>query len=111
MYSLHPGKNNPWFINKVKGAPISSENTLTDCSVIVSKDLNYHEHINKIVAICHQRLFITKKKCFKYNNAEIIKQVYTSYVRPILEYEAILLNPQSEHEIEVLENVVENSSI
>ena len=43
-------KNNPQFAYRVKGAPILSENTVTDLGVIVSKDLTYHEHINKIVA-------------------------------------------------------------
>ena len=100
------GKNNPQFTYRVKGVPIRSENTVIDLGVIVSKDLTYREHINKIVADCCQRLLITKK-FFNYNNAEIIKQIYTLCVRPILEYGAILWNPHRQHEIEVLENVQE----
>ena len=88
--AFHLGKNNPQFVYIVKGVPIPTESSVTDLGVIVSKDLTYHEHVNK----CHQRLFITNK-CFYYNNAEIIKQIYTSYVRPILEYQAILWNPHS----------------
>ena len=103
---FHLGKNNPQFTYRVKGVPIRSENTAIDLGVIVSKDLTYREHINKIVADCCQRLLITKK-CFNYNNAEIIKQIYTLCVRPILEYGTILWNPHRQHEIEVLENVQE----
>ena len=95
----------------MKGVPILSEITVSDLDVIVSKDLTYHKRINKIVAKYHQCLFITEK-CFNYNNAEIIKQIYTSYVGPLLEYGVILWSPHSQHEIKIkIVNLVHNNSI
>ena len=43
-----------------KGCPIPCENTTNDTGIIVSKDLTYCEHVNKIIAECYQRFIITK---------------------------------------------------
>ena len=58
----------------------------------------------KILRKCHKRLFLIKKS-FTYKNSDINKLIFTTYMRPILDYRSLLWNPHSQYEIDLMEYI------
>ena len=84
---LHLGRGN--FAHLINGIQLPSEDTVSDFGITISRDLTYREHIEKILIKCHKCLLIIKNS-FNYKNLDINKLLFTTYMRPILEYESLL---------------------
>ena len=65
-----------------------------DLGVLVNFNLNWNQPITKI---CLNANYWRKMlhKCFIFKSSEIIKKLYTSIIRPKLEYAAVIWNPHT----------------
>jgi hypothetical protein len=75
-----------------------------DLGVIITPDLNWDK---QIVKVCSQATLISKKlhRCFKNKSIDIIKKLYTSLIRPKLEYANVIWYPQTIKHSKMLENI------
>jgi ribonucleases P/MRP protein subunit RPP40 len=79
---------------KLLSKSLSKTELERDLGVYVSKDLNWQYHINYMVNKAN-RVLGSIKHTFSYLDANSIKLLFTSLVRPHLEYAAPIWNPNS----------------
>ena len=75
-----------------------------DLGILMNQNLSWSQHINKI---CTNANYWRKVlyKCFTFRSVEVIKKLYTSIIRPKIEYAAAVWNPISVRCINLLEKV------
>ena len=89
----------PYFI---KGERLSEVEQQKDLGITVSNDLKPNKHITSIVKKANQRLAMIKR-CFSNRSPEVIISLYTTLIRPILEYCSPAWSPWLKKDIESLE--------
>ena len=89
---------------KINGSVIPKTSTIRDLGIMVSSDLSFSSHIEKIV----RSATVTATRILKsivQPNLSVYLKSYTSYVRPILEYASTVWSPYSKNEILLVERV------
>ncbi len=70
------------------------DNQITQCVVVkllgvfIQADLRWHTHVSSMIKRANSRLFMLRKLKFHYLSTTDLVTIYTSFVRPILEYAA-----------------------
>merc|ERR1711923_376589 len=101
---MHLGKNNPNYPYKIDGKPLNVTCSEKDLGVYVDPLLNFEEHILKTVKKARQISgLITRTITFK--SKDIMVPLYTSLVRPILEYGNAVWSPYFRKHINLIESV------
>ena len=75
-----------------------------DLGVVVDNKLTFSQHINSTVVKANQVVGMTRRS-FKYMDKDIFVQLFTSRVRPILEYGNVIWNPRLLRDIDAIERV------
>ena len=78
-----------------------------DLGVVISQDLKWSEHVNYITRIASVSLYHIKK-VFNSTNIWTLLKLYTTYVRPKLEYNTSVWSPYLKQNIDKIEKVQEN---
>ena len=89
----------PYFI---KGERLSEVDQQKDLGITVSNDLKPSKHIASTIKKANQKLGMIKR-CFSNRSPEVITNLYTALIRPILEYCSPAWNPWLKKDIEALE--------
>ena len=84
--------------------PLTRVSSEKDLEIIIDTKLSFHEHISKKTKTANGILAIIKK-CFLNINAEILKTLYKTLVRPHLEYANQSWKPYLKKHILMLESV------
>ena len=105
---MHIGKNNNQYeYNTMNGKfnQILKTTTLErDIGVNISNDLKWEHHIKLIVNKANSKLGLLAKS-FRYKNKQLIKSLYCTFVRPLLEFAVPVWCPYLEKDISKLEKV------
>ena len=101
---MHIGNNNPQANYSLLGKEIKSVEQEEDLGVIISKDLKSTKQCIKVEKKA-QKLVGYIKRQFKYRDKETVLQLYTSIVRPHLEYAVQFWSPTLRKDIDRLEAV------
>jgi len=88
----------------LNGCPVGAPETVTDLGVDVDSVLNFDHHINKIIKKAYSRIGILFKG-FASREVQLLKQAYTTYIRPVLEYASSVWSPHLLKHINSLERV------
>jgi len=75
-----------------------------DLGIIVTNDLSPSEHVNNITVKAHQRANAILR-CFASRDNKLLVRAFTTYVRPLLEYNSVVWSSYLKQDIERLENV------
>jgi len=75
-----------------------------DLGITVTNDLSPSEHVNNITVMAHQRANAILR-CFAYRDNKLLVRAFTTYVRPLLEYNSVVWSPYLKQDIARLENV------
>ena len=75
-----------------------------DLGVIIDDKLSFEDHISQIVKKANSLVGITRRT-FDYIDKNVFKAIFTSIIRPILEYAAPVWNPKKKFLIDIIENV------
>ena len=75
-----------------------------DLGVIIEMDLNFQEHISTKIKKANGIMGLIRRT-FCYLDAELFKKLYTTFVRPHLEYAQSVWSPHLRSQIKQLENV------
>ena len=89
---LHVGRNNPDHIYMINNHQLEVSEAEKDLGLIVDKSLKFHEHVASVVKKANQILGMIKKTYIT-RDANTIKLLYTSLVRPHLEYCNVIWGP------------------
>jgi len=101
---LHLGKNNTKHQYFLNGCPIGAAQVVTDLGVDIDPLLKFDAHINKIVGKAYSRVGVLFKG-FASRGVQVLKQAYTTYVRPVLEYASSVWSPHLLKHINAIEKV------
>ena len=101
---MHIGDRNPQANYSLLGNEIASVAQEEDLGVIISNDLKFTNQSIKVEKKA-QKLIGYIKRQFRYRNKEMVLQLYTSLVRPHLEYAVQFWSPSLRKDIDRLEAV------
>ena len=107
---LHLGYNNPchsYYMKKhdsEESVELAAAEVETDLGVHVDKDLCFTKHIDSQVCKAN-RLVGLIRRSFTYMDKECMKQLFTSLVRPHLEYANVAWSPHYKRDIDKIEKV------
>ena len=83
---------------------VCNKNTVCDLGIYISSNLKWHSHISSVTAKASARAYqILHSFCS--NNVWILLKAYTTYVRPILEYNSVIWSPYLKKDIIKIESV------
>ena len=84
---------------------IARVSAITDLGVTFDSQLSFRSHISEIVTKASQRAGFIIRNCREFTNVQVFKMLYIHYIRPLLEYAAIIWSPgHSVHKMRI-ENV------
>ncbi|XP_065684836.1 uncharacterized protein LOC136096987 [Hydra vulgaris] len=75
-----------------------------DLGVIISSDLKWHDQVTSATATA-QRTLGPIKRTFTYFDVEMVKSLYTTFVRPLIEFAIPAWQPYLQRDIDELEKV------
>jgi ribonuclease P/MRP protein subunit RPP40 len=88
----------------INGSAIPRQNCYVDLGVTVSSNLSFEQHINSILSKARQRTSIIFRG-FISRKLITMRAAFTTYIRPLLEYNSIIWNPIYINLIDLIENV------
>ena len=124
QYSLlkfHPGKyvdmclkskfknNEPNCFYNMDQTKLKNVNTENDLGIIFDDKLSFEEHINNKVKKANSIAGMLRRS-FVHLDKDMFKKLFTSMVRPHLEYGAPIWNPHTKKNIDAIENVQRRAS-
>jgi hypothetical protein len=80
------------------------DTSCVDLGVTFSHNLDFKDHINKIVSRARQRTCMLFRG-FTSRNIDILMRAFIVYIRPVVEYNSVVWNPCTVHLIDILESV------
>ena len=92
------------FQYSLNGTVLQEDDKQKDLGVIISNDLKPETHINDIIKKANRRVGLIKR-CFTHFSPEKIKMLYTTMIRPVLEYGSSIWSPHLKKDINQLEKV------
>jgi len=78
--------------------------SVVDLGVSVDKNINFSEHIQKIVRKASTRCYLIRK-CFQSKHTPTLLLAFKTYVRPLLEYNSLVWSPHLHKDINTIEKV------
>ena len=83
---------------------ISSVSLVRDLGILIDSNLKFSAHIEQIVSKGYQRLNLIFR-AFCSRNLHFLRQMYITYIRPVLEYNTPIWNPSAVMDLKRVENV------
>jgi len=74
------------------GCQINDACVVSDLGIEIDSSLKYDAHINKIVSKAYSRIGVLFKD-FTTSHVPVLRKVFLTYVRPVLEYASNILAP------------------
>ena len=113
------------FVYTINATKLLAPNYVIDLDTTLSKNLTFHEHVNRMLARfrltlaltltpnpslnpnpmladCYRKLLIIQKY-FLIIDEDILRKPYVSYLHPSLEYGSVIWAPHSDSEIKLLD--------
>jgi hypothetical protein len=101
---IHFGKNNPQFSYIMNGTCIPVSSVERDLGILIDNKLCFDAHINSIVGRA-RRLCGWIRRVYTTKNTVVLLRLYTTIVRPILEYASVIWSPFKASYINEIEKV------
>jgi hypothetical protein len=101
---MHIGKKNPSRLYSIEGTRLAESRCERDLGIIVTSNLKWNEQCQKAAGEANRVLGMLKK-AFVSKESILWKKLYTTYVRPHLEYAIQAWSPYCKRDIKVLEKV------
>ena len=89
----------------VSGTPLQRVTSVRYLGVELTQDLSWSLHVSHLCAKARQLIGLLYRRFYKHANTATLLQLYKSFIRPHLEYCAIVWDPHLSKDIEALEKV------
>ena len=86
----------------LNGFPLSNLTLTSDFGVFVDSNLTFKEHICTVITKAQQRVGVFFRG-FASRTLDIVRKTFTTYIRPILDYNSNVWNPSHKYLIDQLE--------
>ena len=93
--------HHPYFLNYTQ---LSNTSSVTDLGVLVDSRLSFTLHISNILTKATQRVGVFFRG-FSSRHPDLMKKAFITYIRPSLEFNSNLWNPNKKYLIDKLENI------
>ena len=97
-------KKRPIWQYKLGDEEIPSADKEKDLGVTITKKFDPEDHINQITSKMYY-LLANMKTAFTYVDADMVRKIITTYIRPTLEYASVVWNPYEVKDINKLERI------
>ena len=97
-------KKRPIWQYKLGDEIIPSSEKEKDLGVVINYKCNHEDHINEIARKMYN-LLANMKVAFTYVDANMVKKIITTFIRPTLEYASVVWNPHLQKDITKLERI------
>lgn len=101
---LHLGRNNPHHSYKISSLDIRSVSSQSDLGVIITTDLSWSSHVSNIVKKANSMMYLLRKS-FQAPCAALARNLFTTYIRPLVESAAVVWNPVLVRDVALVEGV------
>jgi len=101
---LHLGTNNPHKIYFLSGVQLNAVESARDLGIEIGSNYSFDIHIDSIIARAYSRIGVIFKG-FVSRDLKLLKQAFTSFVRPIVEYASNVWSPYKIKHIKAIERV------
>ena len=101
---VHYGKKNPQIEYDLRGKKLKNVTSQKDLGILFTKDFKFRDHIDKKVGEANQTLGIVNKT-FSFKSIPSMKLLYTSLVRPRLEFCVQAWSPYLRRDTDKIEKV------
>lgn len=101
---LQIGKNNPYRSYTLDQQFLPRTSSQLDLGVTVTENLKWEAHIGQTVKKANVMIYQIRK-AFSALSPEMLRQLYITYVRPIIEYANVVWSPYFMKDIQLLERV------
>jgi hypothetical protein len=91
---LHIGRGNHGHVYTLCGSPITVVESCSDLGLLRTRDFSYTAHVNSTIAKASRAAGMLHK-VFATRSMDLQVKLYTTYVRPIVEYLTVIWNPES----------------
>lgn len=88
----------------IDGITLPSSSSISDLGIMIDCKLSYSQHINNIVTKCNQRIGMFFRG-FVSRDLKLLSKFFSTYVRPIIEYNCCIWNPSVKYLIDLIENI------
>jgi hypothetical protein len=93
--------HHPYYLN---GTQLSNTSSVTDLGVLVDSRLTFNLHISNILTKATQRVGVFFRG-FSSRHLDFMKKAFITYIRPSLEFNSNIWNPNNKYLIDKLENI------
>lgn len=100
---MHLGSNNPKLPYVLGYQPIVSCNRQSDLGIIIVPSLKWSDHISSIVRKANATVYLLRN-AFSQFDVNSFKMLYPTFIRPILEYGAVIWSPYLVKDVTLLES-------
>ena len=101
---VHFGRTNPEFVYTINGVPLNTTEVARDLGVKIRNDCDSSLHVREITGKAHA-LLGQVKRTLSYRDSVVLPKIYTTYVRPALEYAVQVWNPSKVCDVKEIEKV------
>ena len=98
----HNSASNPTYY--LENKPIPKTNVVRDLGIFITNDLKWETQINKIYSKAIVLVY-TILRSFRTANANTYVKLFKTYIRPLMEYNHIIWNPNLKRDIQIIESV------
>ena len=88
----------------INNVPLPNCNNMLDLGITVDSNLTFKDHVNNIVSKSTQRCGVLFRG-FASRQLPLLRKAFTTYIRPILEYNSCIWNPSHKQLVDSIENV------
>lgn len=101
---LHLGHNNPHHLYTLCDVPLKSVTSQVDLGITISSDLKWSDHVAVVAKKANTMAYLLSR-AFRQLSCDMFAKLFKTYVRPILEYGAVIWSPNLKKDIHCLEGV------
>ncbi|KAJ3656484.1 hypothetical protein Zmor_015557 [Zophobas morio] len=101
---LHRGNNNPKHVYFVDNLLLSCTDSHVDLGVVVTSNLSWTEHVQRVASKANKILFLLTKT-FSKASPLVFSKLFKTYVRPLLEFANGVWSPILQKDILGLESI------
>lgn len=95
----------PVYDYNINGICLERVNHVRDLGIIFDSKLTFKNHIETICIKANKKLYFIKRFSYKFKNLRTFRQIYFSYLYPLLSYGSVIWSPSSKGLIKDIESV------
>ena len=90
---------------KISNIPIINSELIKDLGIYFQNNLKFDKHIESIIIKAKRKVNYVKFACRDFKNIQLLKNIYNTLIKSILNYVSVIWNTEKKLDIEKLEKI------